>query len=91
MYNYDGSFFNHAASYSAGQLQGLTGYTTAMQQKMQCNPQVGCCVKQSPERQPDMGLTKWTRWKHEPKPTTGLAVLAVYILQAYTMRTHCND
>lgn len=90
--NYNVSYFSHAARHSTGLLHGLTGYTTGMQQRVQCNPQLRNCVKQSPDRQPDMSPTKWTRWKLEPAPTTGLAALVVYILQTYTlMRRHYID
>lgn len=78
--NYNGSYFSHAARHPIGLLHGLTGYTTGSQQRMQWDPKVRQCVKQSPERQLDMGLTKWTRWKHETAPTMGLALLVVYIL-----------
>lgn len=76
--NYNDSYFNHTARYPTGQLDSITGYTTSMQQRMRQNLKVGQCVKQSPEKQHDMGLTKW---KHEPAPTTGLALLVVYLLQ----------
>lgn len=81
--NYNGSYFNHAARYPTWQLHTLTGYTTSAQQRMRWNSKVRWRVKQSPERQRDMGLTKWTRWKHEPASTTGLALLVVYLLQTY--------
>lgn len=63
--NYNGSYLSHAARHPTGLLHGLTDYTISMQQRMQWNPKVRQRVKKSPERQPDMGQTKWTRWKHE--------------------------
>lgn len=61
--NYSGSYLNHAARYPS---MLLTDCATGTQQKMHWNPKVREYVKQSSERQPDMGLTKWTRWKHDP-------------------------
>lgn len=68
----------HAARHPAGLLHGLTGYSTGTQQRMPWSPKVRQSVKQSPERQSDMGLTKWTRLKHETAPTIGLALLVMY-------------